>query len=123
MLYKTLSDKSDPKELRRHEDRLKKRLQRFGYTLSKGKITEPFGKIQLKRRAYERGYQIINLATGAVEMGEQHDLTLAQVEAFWLQKDNERWMEKRKAKEAKAALRKRKGKELPKVETFPAVWW
>lgn len=113
MLYKTLTDKNGPKELQRHEDRLRKRLLRFGYSLSKGKITEPFGRIQLKRRPYERGYQIINLATGSVEMGEQHDLTLAQVEAFWLQKDNERWVEKRKAK----------GKELPKVETFPSVWW
>ena len=122
MLYKTLSDKSDPKELRRHEDRLKKRLQRFGYTLSKGKITEPFGKIQLKRRAYERGYQIINLATGAVEMGEQHDLTLAQVQEFWRAKSDELWEEKRKAKKAKAKETRQKT-ETTKVETFPSVWW
>ena len=122
MLYKTLSDKNDPKELRYHEDRLRKRLQRFGYSLSKGKITDPLGRIPLKRRPIERGYQIVNLSTGAIELGERHDLTLAQVQEFWRAKSDELWEEKRKAKKAKAKEMRQKT-ETTKVETFPSVWW
>lgn len=98
MLYKSLSDKNDPKEIRHHEDRLRKRLLRFGYSLSKGKTTEPSGKIPLKRRPLERGYQIVNLATGAIEMGERHDLTLKQAEEFWQIKNDEWWRNKNKSK-------------------------
>ena len=121
MICKKLMDKDDPREVRLHEGRLKKRLRKFGFALSKGK-TET-GKIQLKRIPPKRGFRITDLATGAVVLGEKHDLSLDEVEAFWLQKDNERWAEKRKAKEAKEALKQRRRKEIPKVETFPAIWW
>lgn len=112
MLYKKLMDKNDPKEVRLHEGRLKKRLRKFGLALSKRK-TET-GKIQLKRIPPKRGFKITDLATGAVVLGAEHDLTLEQVEAFWLEKDNERQKEEWKAK---------KLGERQKVETFPAAWW
>lgn len=38
MLYKTLSDKNDPKELHRHEDRLRKRLKKLGLLCQKGNV-------------------------------------------------------------------------------------
>jgi len=126
MNYKILRNKDDPKEIRRHEDRLSKRLQSLGYSLSKG-VTETLmrscKKIQLKRVSPMRGFKITNMATRAVELGEKHNLTLGQIEAFWLQKHNERWEEKRRAKKAKEAMKKRKRKASPKVETLPAVWW
>lgn len=121
MLYKKLSDQNDPKELRYHEDRVRKRLLKFGYSLSKGKVTDPFGKIPLKRRPVERGYQIVNLTTGAVELGEQHDLTLAQVQEFWETKSNEWWAEKMKAKRVKAQEERYKMK-AKRVETFSSAW-
>ena len=92
-------DTSNPKELRRYEDRLSKRLQRFGYQLSKGTTTLLVRKIPLKRESAKRGYKITNIATGKIEYGERHDLTLEQVEEFWVRKYNEWWTEKRRRKQ------------------------
>lgn len=44
-------DLDDPHELRRYEDRLKKRLQRFGYHISKGRVEPTTQRIRLKRWA------------------------------------------------------------------------
>lgn len=112
MICKKLMDKDDPREVWLHEERLKKRLRKFGFALSKGK-TET-GRIQLKRNIPpKRGFRITDLATGAVVLGAKHDLTLEQVEAFWLEKDNERQKEEWKAK---------KWGERQEVETFSDVW-
>lgn len=92
-------DCSDPKELRRHEDRLNKRLLRLGYSLSKGVAVSPVRKIPLKREPTKRGYKITNTFTGEIELGERHDLTLQQVEEFWQQKNNNWWAEKRRQKQ------------------------
>lgn len=91
-------DCSDSEELRRHEDRLNKRLLRLGYRLSKGATVSPVRKIPLKREPTKRGYKITNVSTGEVELGTRHDLTLQQVEEFWQKKDNEWWAEKRRQK-------------------------
>lgn len=79
-------DCSDPKELRRHEDRLNKRLLRLGYSLSKGVAVSPVRKIPLKREPTKRGYKITNTFTG-------------EVEEFWQQKNNNWWAEKRRQKQ------------------------
>lgn len=100
MDYRTIASFSsdDSRELQRHEDRLRKRLQRFGYHLSKGITILPTRKIPLKREPTKRGYQISKVSTGEVELGERHDLTLGQVEEFWQRKNNEWWAEKQKAR-------------------------
>ena len=101
MDYRTIAsiNPDDPQELRRHEDRLRKRLQRFGYHLSKGATTLPVRKIPLKREPVKRGYKITNISTGEIELGEKYDLTLAQAEEFWQKKDSEWWAEKRRRKQ------------------------
>lgn len=100
MDYRTVAsiNPDDPKELRRHEDRLSKRLLRFGYHLSKGVTISQTRKIPLKREPAKRGYKITNTSTGEIELDERHDLTLAQVEEFWQKKDNEWWEKKRRRK-------------------------
>ena len=100
MDYRTVAsiNPDDPKELRRHEDRLSKRLLRFGYHLSKGVTISQTRKIPLKREPTKRGYKITNTSSGEIELGERHDLTLAQVEEFCQKKDNEWWEKKKEAK-------------------------
>lgn len=101
MDYRTVAsiNPDDPQELRRHEDRLRKRLQRFGYHLSKGVTTSPIRKIPLKREPVKRGYKITNTSTGEIELGERHDLTLAQVEEFWQRVNNDWWAKRRRRKQ------------------------
>lgn len=115
MDYRTVAqiDISDPKELRRYEDRLSKRLQRFGYCLSKGATISAVRKIALKREPVKKGYKITNTSTGAVELGERYDLTLEQVEEFWQRKNNEWQREKMNARaERQKAEVKKAGKSL-----------
>ena len=71
-------DTSNPKELRRYEDRLSKRLQRFGYQLSKGTTTLLVRKIPLKRESAKRGYKITNIATGKIEYGERQNRKISK---------------------------------------------
>lgn len=101
MFYKTLLNKSDPKEVRKHEDRLRQRLKQFGYSMSKRVTTTPTNRIQLIRAPRTRGYQIRRLDTGVAELGASYDLTLNEVEAFWQAKWDEQQKEKRKEKAAK----------------------
>jgi hypothetical protein len=99
MQYKHLTDYSNPAEVRKHEDRLAKRLARYGFRMSKGVTLGPAAQhLQLKREPKARGYKITNAATGAVIDGARFDLTLDQVEEFWLQEYTTRQQAKAKEK-------------------------
>ena len=91
-MFKALFDKTDITEVRRHEDRLRKRLEKLGF--------------RLKHELRSRGYKITNILTGDVECGGKYDLTLEEVEAFWLREYNKwniaKWQEKRKRREGQA---------------------
>jgi hypothetical protein len=99
MQYKRLTNYSNPKEVRKHEDRLVKRLAKYGFHVSKGVTLGPTAQhIQLKREPKDRGYKITDVATGAVIDGARFDLTLDQVESFWLEEYTTRQLAKAKEK-------------------------
>lgn len=100
-MFKALFDKTDITEVRRHEDRLRKRLEKLGFRLTKGETVKRSSHLkQLKHELRSRGYKITNILTGDVECGGKYDLTLEEVEAFWLREYNKwniaKWQEKRK---------------------------
>lgn len=67
------------------EDRLRKRLARLGYQLKKSKtITPKSSLIQLKRLPVVKGFRISKMDTDEVVGGEQFDLTLKEVENWWM---------------------------------------
>lgn len=106
-MFKALFDKTDITEVRRHEDRLRKRLEKLRFHLSKGETVKRSSHLkQLKRELRSRGYKITNILTGDVECGGKYDLTLEEVEAFWLREYNKwnvaKWQEKRKRREGQA---------------------
>ena len=82
-MFKALFDKTDITEVRRHEDRLRKRLEKLGFRLTKGETVKRSSHLkQLKHELRSRGYKITNILTGDVECGGKYDLTLEEVEAF-----------------------------------------
>ena len=92
-MFKALFDKTDITEVRRHEDRLRKRLEKLGFRLTKGETVKRSSHLkQLKHELRSRGYK--------------YDLTLEEVEAFWLREYNKwniaKWQEKRKRREGQA---------------------
>lgn len=106
-MFKALFDKTDITEVRRHEDRLRKRLEKFGFHLSKGETVKRSSHLKkLKREPRSAGFKITNVSTGDVECGGKFDLTLEEVEAFWLREYNKwnvaKWQEKRKRREGQA---------------------
>ena len=106
-MFKALFDKTDITEVRRHEDRLRKRLEKLGFRLTKGETVKRSSHLkQLKHELRSRGYKITNILTGDVECGGKYDLTLEEVEAFWLREYNKwniaKWQEKRKRREGQA---------------------
>lgn len=106
-MFKALFDKTDITEVRRHEDRLRKRLEKIGFHLSKGETVKRSSHLKkLKREPRSAGFKITNVSTGDVECGGKFDLTLEEVEAFWLREYNKwnvaKWQEKRKRREGQA---------------------
>lgn len=106
-MFKALFDKTDITEVRRHEDRLRKRLEKLGFHLSKGETVKRSSHLKkLKREPRSAGFKITNVSTGDVECGGKFDLTLEEVEAFWLREYNKwnvaKWKEKRKRREGQA---------------------
>lgn len=106
-MFKALFDKTDITEVRRHEDRLRKRLEKLGFHLSKGETVKRSSHLKkLKREPRSAGFKITNVSTGDVECGGKFDLTLEGVEAFWLREYNKwnvaKWQEKRKRREGQA---------------------
>lgn len=106
-MLKALFDKTDITEVRRHEDRLRKRLEKLGFHLSKGETVKRSSHLKkLKREPRSAGFKITNVSTGDVECGGKFDLTLEGVEAFWLREYNKwnvaKWQEKRKRREGQA---------------------
>lgn len=106
-MFKALFDKTDITEVRRHEDRLRKRLEKLGFHLSKGETVKRSSHLKkLKREPRSVGFKITNVSTGDVECGGKFDLTLEEVEAFWLREYNKwnvaKWQEKRKRREGQA---------------------
>lgn len=106
-MFKALFDKTDITEVRRHEDRLRKRLEKLGFHLSKGETVKQSSHLKkLKREPRSAGFKITNVSTGDVECGGKFDLTLEEVEAFWLREYNKwnvaKWQEKRKRREGQA---------------------
>ena len=106
-MFKALFDKTDITEVRRHEARLRKRLEKIGFHLSKGETVKRSSHLKkLKREPRSAGFKITNVSTGDVECGGKFDLTLEEVEAFWLREYNKwnvaKWQEKRKRREGQA---------------------
>lgn len=106
-MFKALFDKTDITEVRRHEDRLRKRLERLGFHVSKGETVKRSSHLKkLKREPRSAGFKITNVSTGDVECGGKYDLTLEEVEEFWLREYNKwniaKWQEKRKRREGQA---------------------
>lgn len=74
-MFKALFDKTDITEVRRHEDRLRKRLEKLGFRLTKGETVKRSSHLkQLKHELRSRGYKITNILTGDVECGGKYDL-------------------------------------------------
>lgn len=71
---------NDRSELQCHEDYTRYRLQKFGYKIKKRRT------IKLGATGYEKGFRIVDANTGSTVAGENYDLSLADVEAFWLKK-------------------------------------
>lgn len=102
MIFKTLGDKPDAEEVRKHEDRLRKRLQRFGYRISsRVKETSKANFRRPKRTPKKKGYQVTDIVTDAVVCGEGYKMTLKRLEGFWsyeYSKQQRRKMEEKQKK-------------------------
>lgn len=117
-MVKEIHNWNDPQDVRRHEDRLRHRLQKFGYRLSRGVTTTVNGKILLKPISNRlRGYQVKEMATGVVILGKDHELTLVDVQKFWQEKENEWLAEKQKTK----AEHQKQNQKRTRKSLF--AWW
>lgn len=82
------------------ENRLRKRFPKMGFRLQRGRTIT--SKHWLTRHpAPPRGYRITALASGEVIAGQNFDLTLDRVEAFWQKEEDKRIKKKRKEQVAK----------------------
>lgn len=103
-------DQSNPKSVQKYEDLMRKRLKKFGYQLSKRKTTNHY--IDLKRGYQRRGFRIVELASGAIVKGNDYELTLSDIEQFWLN-EYKQWYVKRR--EDKARERREKIAEITDI--------
>ena len=82
------------------ENRLRKRLPKMGFRLQRGRTIT--SKHWLTRHpAPPRGYRITVLASGEVIAGQNFDLSLDEVEAFWKKEEDKRIKRRREEKTAK----------------------
>lgn len=84
-------DLSNAKNVQDYEALLRKRLKKLGYHLSKGETAKSGPRyIELLRKPKPRGFKITEIESGSTVAGKKFDLTIEQVEKFWLQK-YEKW--------------------------------
>lgn len=94
-------DMGDKRNLQRYEDTMRVRLQKFGYRIVKRKTIKP-GFTSTNK---DRGFRIVSISSGGIVAGENHNLSLADVEAFWLELYKEQDT-KRQEKQYKKWLKK-----------------
>ena len=73
-------DMGDKQRLQRYEDMMRVRLKKFGYRIVKRKTIKP----SPGSTNQSRGFRIVSIDTGDVVNGENYNLSLFNVEAFWL---------------------------------------
>lgn len=92
-------DQSNPKSVQKYEDLMKKRLKKFGYRLSKQKTTSDH--VELKKGRCRRGFRITDIDSGDIVDGGNYELTLSDIERFWLDKYKQWYVKKREEKARK----------------------
>lgn len=95
-MYKTIADvdMADKRSLQRYEDYMRQRLKQFGYRIVKRKTIQPGADSTSK----ERGFCIVSMDTNAVVTGENYELSLGDVESFWMREHEERNADKQERK-------------------------
>ena len=88
MTLKTLSqvDVTNKRELQMYEDYMRERMGKLGYRIIKRSSSQDVQPSGDKRK----GFRIVLLDTDDVVAGENYDLSLADVETFWLARYNEK---------------------------------
>lgn len=107
-------DLADKKAKQKYEDLLRHRFVRFGFRLSKGNSVQQQMPTQI-------GYQIINKDSGTVVVGQDYDLTIQDVEKFWIDEYNRRNAEKRKKRQEEEEKREA-AKKRPKTIKVDNRW-
>ena len=88
MILKTLSqvDFTNKRELQMYEDYMRERMGKLGYRIIKRSSSQDVQPSGDKCK----GFRIVLLNTDDVVAGENYDLSLADVETFWLARYNEK---------------------------------
>lgn len=121
---KTLAkiDLSDTKSVQGYEDLLRKRLNRFGYRLSKRKAIQPGPHfINLKQTPKLKGFKITDNSSGSIVTGENYNLSIDEVERFW-SKEYEQWCAERRERKRQKEQEKAAIKARPKTVCVDGGW-
>lgn len=112
-------DQSNPKSVQKYEDLMRKRLKKFGYRLSKRKTTSDH--VELKKGRRRRGFRITDIDSGDIVDGGNYELTLSDIEQFWL-KEYERWYIKRREDKERKRREEIAAKKRPKRVKIMDRW-
>lgn len=121
---KTLAiiDLTDTKSVQRYEDLLRKRLNGFGYCVTKRKTIQPGPHfIELKKTPKTKGFKITDVASGSTVAGENYDLSPEEVERFW-SKEYEKWCVEQRERKRRKEQEKAAKKTRPKTICITGGW-
>lgn len=115
-------DLLDKKSVQRYEDLLRHRFVRFGFRLSKGETGQPgLHHIRLKPTSVCTGFRITDIESDAIVAGQNYDLSIQDVEKFWIDEHNRRETQKRQKRRQKEAERLA-AKKRPKTVKIDDRW-
>lgn len=114
-------DQGNKKSVQGYEDLLRKRLEKLGYRLSKRKTIQPGNFIALKRTRRPRGFRITDLTSGDIVGGEKYDMTVKEIEQFWL-KVYMQWRREKQERADKKREERLAAKKRPKTAQINDRW-
>lgn len=111
-------DLSDKNATLKYEKLLRSRFALYGYTLLKSKTIQPDPQ---HTQSVQKGFRIIDKASGNIVAGEFYDLSIEKIEKIWLDEHNRKHTEKLK-KRRQAEIKRLTDKKQPKITIIDSRW-